>query len=173
MTALPDPRANHILRALPQLEYDRLAPHLKSGLLKMYSTRTRGPNVEDQFGALRAKVREHKPHCMIIDPLSVVNTGAVLYLAGAPHHNADGTWEILLGLQNADGILGLDMNLRYNPSAIHVLSVAPTGIGSWTTISNCIGRSPVWDARYFWTAADRLLFRSAWAVLYASGLPAS
>src|SRR5207249_838786 len=66
----------------------------------------------------------------IIDPLSVMNTGAVLYLAGAPHHNADGTWEILLGLQNADGILGLDMNLRYNPSAIHVLSVAPTGIGS-------------------------------------------
>ena len=29
MNALPDPRANHILRALPQLEYDRLAPHLK------------------------------------------------------------------------------------------------------------------------------------------------
>ena len=29
MNALTDPRANHILRALPQLEYDRLAPHLK------------------------------------------------------------------------------------------------------------------------------------------------
>jgi len=29
MDTSPDPRSNHILRALPQLEYDRLAPHLK------------------------------------------------------------------------------------------------------------------------------------------------
>lgn len=29
MNTPPDPRANHILRALPQMEYDRLAPHLK------------------------------------------------------------------------------------------------------------------------------------------------
>jgi len=50
-----------------------LAPHLKSGLLEMYSTRTRGPNVEDQFGALRAKVREHKPRCLIVDPLSALS----------------------------------------------------------------------------------------------------
>jgi circadian clock protein KaiC len=52
----------------------RLKPHLKSGLLKMYSTRTRGPNVEDQFGALRAKVREHHPRCLVIDPLSALST---------------------------------------------------------------------------------------------------
>jgi circadian clock protein KaiC len=52
----------------------KLAPHLKSGLLKMYSTRTRGPNVEDQFGALRVKVREHNPRCLVIDPLSALST---------------------------------------------------------------------------------------------------
>jgi circadian clock protein KaiC len=52
----------------------RLAPHLKSGLLKMYSTRTRGPNVEDQFGELRAQVWAHRPHCMVIDPLSALST---------------------------------------------------------------------------------------------------
>jgi circadian clock protein KaiC len=52
----------------------RLKPHVKSGLLKMYSTRTRGPNVEDQFGALRAKVREHHPRCLVIDPLSALST---------------------------------------------------------------------------------------------------
>jgi len=52
----------------------RFAPHLKSGVLKMYSTRTRGPNVEDQFGALRAKVREHQPRCLVIDPLSALST---------------------------------------------------------------------------------------------------
>ena len=51
-----------------------LAPHLKSGLLEMYSTRTRGPNVEDQFGALRAKVRAHRPACLVIDPLSALST---------------------------------------------------------------------------------------------------
>jgi circadian clock protein KaiC len=52
----------------------RLAPHQKSGVLKMYSTRTRGPNIEDQFGALREKVRAHKPRCLVIDPLSALST---------------------------------------------------------------------------------------------------
>ncbi|HMG55068.1 MAG TPA: circadian clock protein KaiC [Kofleriaceae bacterium] len=51
-----------------------LAPHLKSGLLRMYSTRTRGPNVVDQFGDLRAKVRAHAPRCLVIDPLSALST---------------------------------------------------------------------------------------------------
>jgi circadian clock protein KaiC len=51
-----------------------LAPHLKSGLLKMYSTRTRGPNVEDQFDRLRAKVRDHRPRCLVIDPISALST---------------------------------------------------------------------------------------------------
>ena len=48
----------------------------------MYSTRTRGPNIEDQFGALRAKVREHKPRCLVIDPLSALST-KVEHLASA------------------------------------------------------------------------------------------
>jgi circadian clock protein KaiC len=51
----------------------KLAPHVKSGMLKMYSTRTRGPNIEDQFGTLRAKVREYKPRCLVIDPLSALS----------------------------------------------------------------------------------------------------
>jgi circadian clock protein KaiC len=40
----------------------------------MYSTRTRGPNVVDQFGELRAKVRAHNPRCLVIDPLSALST---------------------------------------------------------------------------------------------------
>jgi len=52
----------------------RLAAHVRSGLLKMYSTRTRGPNVEDQYAALRAKIKEHKPRCLVIDPLSALST---------------------------------------------------------------------------------------------------
>jgi circadian clock protein KaiC len=59
-----------------------LAPHVKSGMLRMYSTRTRGPNIEDQFGALRAKVREHNPRCLVIDPLSALST-KVEHLASA------------------------------------------------------------------------------------------
>ena len=68
-----DEGASQIVRNLKSVGI-KLAPHVKSGLLKMYSTRTRGPNVEDQFGALRAKVREHKPHCLVIDPLSALST---------------------------------------------------------------------------------------------------
>ena len=60
----------------------RLAPHQKSGLLKIYSTRTRGPNVEDQFGALRAMVSAHRPRCLVIDPLSALSA-KVAHLASA------------------------------------------------------------------------------------------
>ena len=52
----------------------KLAPHLESGVLKMYSTRTRGPNIEEQFGLLRAKVRETNPRCLVIDPMSALST---------------------------------------------------------------------------------------------------
>jgi circadian clock protein KaiC len=51
----------------------RLAPHLRSGLLTIYSTRTRGPNIEDQFGELRAQVRAHRPRCLVVDPLSALS----------------------------------------------------------------------------------------------------
>jgi circadian clock protein KaiC len=68
-----DEGASQIVRNLQSVDI-HLAPHLKSGLLKMYSTRTKGPNVEDQFAALRAKVREHRPRCLIVDPLSALST---------------------------------------------------------------------------------------------------
>jgi circadian clock protein KaiC len=68
-----DEGAAQIVRNLKSVGI-RLEPHVKSGLLRMYSTRTRGPNIEDQFGALRAKVREHNPRCLVIDPLSALST---------------------------------------------------------------------------------------------------
>ncbi|HWZ90056.1 MAG TPA: circadian clock protein KaiC [Polyangiaceae bacterium] len=52
----------------------QLAPHQKSGLLKIYSTRTRGPNIDDQFGDLRAIIHAHRPRCLVIDPLSALST---------------------------------------------------------------------------------------------------
>jgi circadian clock protein KaiC len=76
-----DEGANQIVRNLKSVSVE-LAPYLKSGLLQMYSTRTRGPNVEDQFAALRARVRKFNPRCLVIDPLSALST-KLAHLASA------------------------------------------------------------------------------------------
>ncbi len=68
-----DEGANQIVRNLRSVGIN-LTPFLSSGILCMYSTRTRGPNIEDQFADLRAKVREHKPRCLVIDPLSALSS---------------------------------------------------------------------------------------------------
>jgi len=60
----------------------QLAPYLESGVLRMYSTRTRGPNIEEQFGILRAKVRQVNPRCLVIDPMSALSA-KVEHLASA------------------------------------------------------------------------------------------
>lgn len=76
-----DEGADQIVRNMRSVDV-RLAPHLKSGLLQIYATRTRGPNIEDQFGELRTKVMEHRPRCVVIDPLSALST-KVAHLASA------------------------------------------------------------------------------------------
>ena len=68
-----DEGASQIIRNLRSVGIE-LLPHQKSGLLKMYSTRTRGPNIEDQFADLRATVRAHRPACLVVDPLSALAT---------------------------------------------------------------------------------------------------
>ena len=84
-----DEGAAQIVRNLQSVGI-QLAPHLKSGLLKMYSTRTRGPNIEDQFAALRAQVLAHNPTCLVIDPLSALSTKlAHLASADAAQHFLD------------------------------------------------------------------------------------
>jgi len=76
-----DEGAAQIGRNLRSVGID-LARHEKSGVLKIFSTRTRGPNIEDQFRDLRAKVRAHQPRCMVIDPLSALSM-KVAHLASA------------------------------------------------------------------------------------------
>jgi len=68
-----DEGASQIVRNLRSVGVD-LSTHQKSGLLKMYSTRTRGPNIEEQFADLRATVRAHHPSCLVVDPLSALAT---------------------------------------------------------------------------------------------------
>jgi circadian clock protein KaiC len=98
-----DEGASQIVRNLKSVGI-HLAPHQKSGVLRMYSTRTRGPNVEDQFGALRAMVREHGPRCLIIDPLSALST-KLAHLA-----SADAAQQFLDFLK-AEGITVLNTSL--------------------------------------------------------------
>ncbi len=76
-----DEGAAQIVRNLNSVGIN-LAPHVKSGILSMYSTRTRGPNVVDQFGEIRARVRAHNPRCLVIDPLSALST-KMAHLASA------------------------------------------------------------------------------------------
>ena len=50
----------------------QLRPHVKSGLLRMYSARTEAVSAEDHLIKLRALIRAHQPRCMVIDPLSAI-----------------------------------------------------------------------------------------------------
>jgi circadian clock protein KaiC len=76
-----DEGAAQIVRNLQSVGI-QLAPYQKSGILTIYSTRTRGPNIEDQFGILRAKVRAIKPRCLVVDPMSALSN-KVEHLASA------------------------------------------------------------------------------------------
>jgi circadian clock protein KaiC len=76
-----DEGASQIVRNLRSVGI-HLAEHLASGVLSMYSTRTRGPNIEDQFADLRSRVRAHHPQCLVIDPLSALST-KLTHLASA------------------------------------------------------------------------------------------
>ena len=50
----------------------QLKAHVKSGLLRMYSGRTESIGAEDHLVKLKSLIREHRPRCMVIDPLSAI-----------------------------------------------------------------------------------------------------
>ena len=55
-----------------------LDAHMKSGLLQMYSGRTDVVNPEEHLIRIAAVIAEHKPRCIVIDPLSAIaRTGAL------------------------------------------------------------------------------------------------
>ncbi|HEY3196549.1 MAG TPA: ATPase domain-containing protein, partial [Nitrospirales bacterium] len=49
-----------------------LGKYVKSGLLKVYSERTESGSTEAHMIRLREAINEHRPRCMVIDPLSAV-----------------------------------------------------------------------------------------------------
>jgi circadian clock protein KaiC len=60
-----------------------LKPHLKSGLLRMYSGRTESIGAEDHLVKVKALLREHRPRCMVVDPLSALAKAGGLTTARA------------------------------------------------------------------------------------------
>jgi circadian clock protein KaiC len=98
-----DEGAAQIVRNLRSVGID-FARHVKSGLLKVYSTRTRGPNVEDQFQNLRAKVRAHHPRCLVIDLLSALSSK----IAHAASADAS---QVFLDFLKAEGITVVNTSL--------------------------------------------------------------
>lgn len=68
-----DEGAAQIVRNVKSVGID-LQTHLASGVLSMYSTRTRGANIEEQFGELRELVRSRRARCLVIDPLSALSS---------------------------------------------------------------------------------------------------
>lgn len=77
-----DESAERIVRNLTSVGI-QLAPYVKSGLLKLYSSRTESIAAEDQLLKLRALIREHKPRCLVIDPLSALAKSGGLSAARA------------------------------------------------------------------------------------------
>jgi len=114
-----DEGASQITRNLASVGI-RLGPHQKSGLLKIYSTRTRGPNIEDQFGELRRLIRAHKPTCLVVDPLSALSS-KLAHIA-----SADAT-QMFLDYLKAAGITVVNTSLLDGPD---VGEATATGIST-------------------------------------------
>jgi circadian clock protein KaiC len=58
-------------------------PHVKSGLLHIYSARTESTGAEDHLAKLKSLIREYRPRCMVIDPLSAISKAGGLDAARA------------------------------------------------------------------------------------------
>jgi circadian clock protein KaiC len=56
----------------------QLETHIKSGLLRIYSARTEGISAEEHLLKLRSLIREHRPRCMVIDPLTALAKAGTL-----------------------------------------------------------------------------------------------
>jgi circadian clock protein KaiC len=77
-----DESAERIMRNLGSVGI-QLKPFVKLGLLRMYSSRTESISAEDHLLKLKALIREHKPRCLVIDPLSAIAKAGGLAAARA------------------------------------------------------------------------------------------
>jgi circadian clock protein KaiC len=77
-----DEGAEPIVRNLASVGI-QFKPYIKSGLLRMYSARTESTGAEDHLAKLKALIREYRPRCMVIDPLSAIAKAGGLAAARA------------------------------------------------------------------------------------------
>jgi circadian clock protein KaiC len=77
-----DEGADRIQRNLTSVGI-HLKTHVKSGVLRMYSSRTETIGAEDHLVRLKALIREHRPRCMVIDPISAIAKAGSLAAARA------------------------------------------------------------------------------------------
>lgn len=77
-----DEGAEPIMRNLASVGI-QFKSHITSGLLKMYSGRTESIGAEDHLLKIRNLIREHRPRCMVIDPLSAIAKSGGLAAARA------------------------------------------------------------------------------------------
>ena len=66
-----DEGADAIVRNLSSVGI-QLKAHVESGVLRMYSGRTEACSPDEHLMALTALIREHRPRCMVLDPLSAM-----------------------------------------------------------------------------------------------------
>ena len=72
-----DESAKQIARNLSSVGI-QLGKHVKSGQLRMYSTRTEGIGAEEHLIKLGSLIREQPPRCMVIDPLTAISKAGSL-----------------------------------------------------------------------------------------------
>jgi circadian clock protein KaiC len=105
----------------------RLRPHIDSGVLKIHSAQTASWSAEEHLIKLKALIREHKPRCLVIDPLSAL-AKAGGRIAGL------GVAQQLFNLTRLEGItvLATSLTLGNDPtveeSAAEISTIADTWI---------------------------------------------
>ena len=72
-----DESAEQIMRNLSSVGI-ALKAHVRSGLLRMYSARTEGISAEEHLLRIDALMREFRPRCMVIDPLTAIAKSGAL-----------------------------------------------------------------------------------------------
>jgi circadian clock protein KaiC len=77
-----DEAAEQIMRNLSSVGIQFKA-HVKSGLLRMYSARTEGISAEAHLLKLRSLIRDYRPSCVVIDPLTAIAKAGTLGAARA------------------------------------------------------------------------------------------
>ena len=102
------------------------------------SSSTRGTSLEEQ-GAVKAdqlaaeRFRRNPPEQVV---RAAGTPPAELTLHGWTPLRAGERRQLTIDVRNADGILGLDLSLKYDPSRIAIVSVDPIGIGAGLNVAH-------------------------------------